>query len=190
MLKNFVLNNLDHFEVHEMSYNYDNNRLTYDITLPDTRAEGWYDLHGFLGTMIPIFGTGNFHFSPAQWRFQGHIDIGTGAFDKLIVENFYMRLSVRNVDVSENLYHFFPMPYWHSFKYIRSLVFSQSFFENLLLGGELGDLINVVISDFAVILLDKFHVSVSATLEENVGPIFNTILNMFTFEELLDLLEG
>lgn len=78
--------------------------MDFDFTLPDVDMSGWYNLNGYLGELIPIFGTGNFFLGPRTWNLAGYFVLNEGPNNFLQMTDFYVRIGMRGLEVGVNIF--------------------------------------------------------------------------------------
>lgn len=134
--------------------------LDVDVIVPGMTFDAThYDLAGRFGGIIPIFGKGGFQLSSRDVRVRG---TATLAVD----ENLYVSLK--------------------SFKSTMTMGGLTANFENLLMGGELGDLMNYIIGDMVPFVVRNQQAEVTALLEQLVLEVVNESLEGVLLEELLE----
>uniref|UniRef100_A0A182JMR6 Hemolymph juvenile hormone binding protein n=1 Tax=Anopheles atroparvus TaxID=41427 RepID=A0A182JMR6_ANOAO len=160
ILRNLFVDGLDRFRG-TLTLNVMQMEFRYDITFPDVVARGHYDANGRLFGLIPVFGIGNFQVAPRNLRIQG-----TALLRQL--PSGYLHMPALNANVR-----------------LDSL---QNNIEGMLLGGDLSDLLNVVIQDLIPSVLINFAPEVTEIISRVGIPIADSILNTMTMDDLFALI--
>ncbi|XP_053660333.1 uncharacterized protein LOC128709359 [Anopheles marshallii] len=160
ILRNLFVDGLDRFQG-TLTLNVIQMEFRYDFLFPDVIARGHYDANGRLFGLIPVFGIGNFNVAPRDLRIQG-----TALLRQL------------------------PSGYLHmpELKATVRLGSLQNNIEGMLLGGELSDLLNVVIQDLVPSVLVNFAPEVTEIISRVGIPIADSILNTMTLDDLFALI--
>ncbi|XP_058822061.1 uncharacterized protein LOC131683782 [Topomyia yanbarensis] len=122
---------------------------------------GFYDMNGRLYGLIPIFGVGNVFIRPKGVLATGWATIVDNGEGMLALSDFSLSLMIDSLDTN---------------------------IEGMLLGGELSDLLNVVIQDIVPSFLRNFPEGVTNLLTAFVKPLANRFLATRSMEDLLRLL--
>ncbi|XP_050070982.1 uncharacterized protein LOC126558935 [Anopheles maculipalpis] len=160
ILRNLFVDGLDRFQG-TLTLNVMQMEFRYDFLFPDVIARGQYDADGRVFGLIPVFGFGNFHVAPRDLRIQG-----TALLRQLPSGYLHMPELKANVRLGS----------------------LQNNIEGMLLGGELSDLLNVVIQDLVPSVLINFAPEVSEIISRVGIPIADSILNTMTLDDLFALI--
>ncbi|XP_040160160.1 uncharacterized protein LOC120898406 [Anopheles arabiensis] len=160
ILRNLFVDGLDRFQG-TLTLNVMQMEFRYDFLFPDVVARGHYDANGRLFGLIPVFGLGNFHVAPRDLRIQG-----TALLRQLPSGYLHMPELKANVRLGS----------------------LQNNIEGMLLGGELSDLLNVVIEDLIPSVLINFAPEVTDIISRVGIPIADSVLNTMTLEDLFALI--
>ncbi|XP_055539990.1 uncharacterized protein LOC129726857 [Wyeomyia smithii] len=145
-----------------LSVDLSNLRFPFEFRYADEIIiDGFYDMNGRLYGLIPVFGIGNMFIRP-----KGVVASGWAT----IIDNGEGMLAMRDFSIS---------------LMIDSL---ETNIEGMLLGGELSDLLNVVIQDIVPSFLSNFPELMTNVLTAFVEPLLNRFLATRTMEDLLGLL--
>ncbi|XP_035890553.1 uncharacterized protein LOC118502432 [Anopheles stephensi] len=160
ILRNLFVDGLDRFQG-TLTLNVMQMEFRYDFLFPDVIARGQYDADGRVFGLIPVFGFGNFHVAPRDLRIQG-----TALLRQLPSGYLHMPELKANVRLGS----------------------LQNNIEGMLLGGELSDLLNVVIQDLVPSVLINFAPEVTEMISRVGIPIADSILNTMTLDDLFALI--
>uniref|UniRef100_A0A182MGA8 Uncharacterized protein n=1 Tax=Anopheles culicifacies TaxID=139723 RepID=A0A182MGA8_9DIPT len=163
ILRNLFVDGLDRFQG-TLTLNVMQMEFRYDFLFPDVVARGHYDANGRLFGLIPVFGIGNFNVAPRDLRIQG-----TALLRQL--PSGYLHMPELKATVR-----------------LGSLQVVKNNIEGMLLGGELSDLLNVVIQDLVPSVLVNFAPEVTEIISRVGIPIADSILNTMTLDDLFALI--
>ncbi|GAB0097460.1 hypothetical protein DMENIID0001_130970 [Sergentomyia squamirostris] len=167
-LRGFFLNvrvrGLRGIQVNRMNVDWSNLRFDFDITVPHLNfVADWYDLRGRFVNILPLFGNGPVTIDMWNLNVNGHCSLG-----------------IRNNGMLE----------MRAFRTRSRLQRFQTQFQNLLFGGEFGDLWNYIFSDMLPVIMENYHQEVTDIVEEFVTPRMNERLNSITRDDLWDIIHG
>ncbi|XP_058449559.1 uncharacterized protein LOC131429447 [Malaya genurostris] len=152
---------LDEF-VGRLQVDLSNLRFPFEFRYDDEIIiNGFYDMNGRLYGLIPVFGVGNFFIRPKGVLASGWATITDDGNGMLTLSDFSLSLMIDSLETN---------------------------IEGMLFGGELSDLLNVVIQDIVPSFLRNFPESVTRLLSAFAKPLLNRFLATRSMEDLLALL--
>ncbi|XP_055603654.1 uncharacterized protein LOC129751909 [Uranotaenia lowii] len=142
--------------------NLQNIRFPFEFRYNDEiQMHGFYDMIGRMYGLIPIFGFGDFRIRPRGVLLTGWANVMDNGEGFLTLSDFSISLQMDSL---------------------------ESNIQGLLLGGDLSDLLNVVIEDIVPSMLRRFPEGMTQLLTTLVTPMANRFLATRRMEDLMALL--
>ncbi|XP_053691326.1 uncharacterized protein LOC128739850 [Sabethes cyaneus] len=145
-----------------LSVDLSNLRFPFEFRYNDEIIiDGFYDMNGRLYGLIPVFGVGNMFIRPKGVLVNGWATIIDNGEGMLALRDFSVSIMIDSLETN---------------------------IQGMLLGGELSDLLNVVIQDIVPSFLRNFPDLTTRVLTAFVEPLLNRFLATRSMEDLLGLL--
>jgi len=137
-------------------------RIDMTMTLHEFLMDGMYDLDGTAWHILPLFGNGSFELNLTDITFRWAADIVTVPVEEnkhiFQLENLEMNMDFENISV---------------------------YFENLLGGGDLGDMANEIINSFGKHIYDQVGPELNEKVRDAIQRFANDKLKDIIFEDVL-----
>ncbi|XP_071440540.1 uncharacterized protein [Hetaerina americana] len=158
--------NLDHANITQLSeYNIDYTKLNVfglsvavNISLPEIKAKGHYDINGEIVDLLPVYGHGDFNLTVDQFNASVVITAGTDDNGFIYVKELDLGFSLQGLNTH---------------------------FDGLLDGGDESDLANKLISDNAPRLINAYSPQISGMLSDKIIEVANKALTNVTLSDLI-----
>ncbi|XP_013793120.1 uncharacterized protein LOC106477066 [Limulus polyphemus] len=156
-LWDILIRGLSDFQIKQLNADINKLKLQIKLNIPKLIATGKYELNGKIINIFPLSGNGNARIEAKDVDVEGEATLGLSS-GKLKVLRLDLHLQFHSILVN---------------------------FENLLGGGNFGDLLNQLISSLGRPLFDKFGPKLVNDLEDGLKESLNKELGKFSLSDIL-----
>jgi len=155
--KQLRVDNLDNFINNQLTINIITMKSKFNFTFPDIIAQGFEDIRGHVFSYLPFWTYGDFYMAPNNIHLTGDAKFG-------ITRDGFLDLKDLNVNVN-----------------IEKIVCKM---DNILTGGDLSDLLNVIIPDIVPAALREFPEDVSRIVNNMMMPTLKKFFGSINIKDL------
>ncbi|XP_067004598.2 uncharacterized protein [Anabrus simplex] len=163
-LDDLVIKNLSTFKIVKIANDLENLKADFDLSFERITLSGQYNMSGLAMGSLEIFGNGAFSLVVDGFDVGGTVYLSSQSGSK-----------DSPAELDKLLVHF-------------SVKGMASNFENLMGGGDLGELVNSLISESAPEFIKGHQAELSTLIADTVKGMVNPILSHYTLKDILDFL--